>query len=92
MPPGLRPERATPSAVPVILRRGNDIAAALLLAGYAHDQTIRTNAVHLFIDVLANVGHVKNAASIIESPIHEVFPKGFEDGERDLSFLRGHEV
>jgi hypothetical protein len=33
---------------------------------------------HLFIDVLAKVGYVKNATSIVQTRIGEVFPESFE--------------
>ena len=33
---------------------------------------------HLFIDVLAKVGYVKNATSIIQVRINQIFPKAFE--------------
>jgi hypothetical protein len=34
---------------------------------------------HLFIDVLAKVGYVKNATSIIQVRINQIFPKAFEN-------------
>lgn len=33
---------------------------------------------HLFIDVLAKVGHVKDATSIIQVRINQIFSKAFE--------------
>jgi hypothetical protein len=33
---------------------------------------------HLFIDVLAKVGYVENAASIIQTRIRQVFPEVFQ--------------
>jgi hypothetical protein len=33
---------------------------------------------HLFIDVLAKVGYVKTATSIIQVRINQIFPKAFE--------------
>jgi hypothetical protein len=33
---------------------------------------------YLFIDVLAKVGYVKNATSIIQVRINQIFPKSFE--------------
>jgi hypothetical protein len=35
---------------------------------------------HLFIDVLAKVGYVTNATSIIQTRISHVFPETFEQG------------
>ncbi len=35
---------------------------------------------HLFIDVLAKVGYVKNATSIVQTRISQVFPEIFEHG------------
>jgi len=33
---------------------------------------------HLFIDVLAKIGNVKNATSVIQVRINQIFPKAFE--------------
>jgi hypothetical protein len=35
---------------------------------------------HLFIDVLAKVGYVKNATAIVQVRINQVFPQAFEQG------------
>lgn len=35
---------------------------------------------HLFIDVLAKVGDVKNATSIVQTRVSEVIPESFEHG------------
>jgi hypothetical protein len=35
---------------------------------------------HLFIDVLAKVGYVENATSIVQARINQVFPEAFEHG------------
>ena len=35
---------------------------------------------HLFIDVLAKVSYVKNATSIVQTRINQVFPEAFEHG------------
>jgi hypothetical protein len=35
---------------------------------------------HLFVDVLAKVGYVKNAISIVQTRISQVFPEIFEHG------------
>jgi hypothetical protein len=35
---------------------------------------------HLFIDVLAKVGYVKNATSIVQVRINQVSPEAFEHG------------
>jgi hypothetical protein len=59
---------------------GSLTSESLLFAGRAHWETVGTDAIHLLVDVVAEVGHVKNAASIIEPSIHEVFPKSFKDG------------
>jgi hypothetical protein len=47
---------------------------------------------HLFIDVLAKVGHVKNAATIVQARINQVFPEAFEQRERDLSLVHVHNI
>jgi hypothetical protein len=35
---------------------------------------------HLFIDVLAKVGHVKNSTSIVQVCVHQIFSEAFEQG------------
>jgi hypothetical protein len=35
---------------------------------------------NLFIDVLAKVGYIKNATSIVQACIHQVFSEAFEEG------------
>jgi hypothetical protein len=35
---------------------------------------------HLFIEVLAKVGYVKNATSIVQARISQVIPETFENG------------
>jgi hypothetical protein len=47
---------------------------------------------HLFIDVLAKVGYVKNATSIIQVRINQIFPKAFEQRQRDLSLVYIHDI
>ncbi len=43
-----------------------------------HHKGVCPYTAHLFIDVLAKVGYVKNATSIIQVPINQIFPKAFE--------------
>jgi hypothetical protein len=45
-----------------------------------HYKGVRPYPAHLFIDVLAKVGYVKNATSIVEVRIHQVSPEAFEYG------------
>jgi hypothetical protein len=45
----------------------------------------------LFVDVLAKVGYVKNATSIVQVRIRQVFPEAFEYRQRDLSFVHVHD-
>jgi hypothetical protein len=45
-----------------------------------HHQGVGSYPTHLFIDVLAKVGYVKNATAIVEVCINQVFPKAFEQG------------
>src|SRR5580698_7032811 len=45
---------------------------------------------HLFVDVLAKVGHVNNASSIVQTRISQVFPEIFEHGQRNLSRVCVH--
>jgi hypothetical protein len=37
-------------------------------------------SIHLFIDVLSKVGHVKNAAFILQVRINQVSPEAFKHG------------
>ena len=43
-----------------------------------HYQSVCPYPAHLFIDVLAKVGYVKNATSTIQVRINQVFPEAFE--------------
>jgi hypothetical protein len=45
-----------------------------------HCKGVRPYPAHLFIDVLAKVGYVKNATAIVKVCISQVFPKAFEQG------------
>jgi hypothetical protein len=45
-----------------------------------HHEGARSYPAHLFIDVLAKVGYVKNATAIVEVCINQVFPEAFEQG------------
>jgi hypothetical protein len=48
------------------------------------------DSVHVFIDVLAKIGDIKNATSIIQMRINQVSPEAFEYGKRDLPFVDVH--
>jgi len=52
---------------------------------------VRSYPAHLFIDVLAKIGYVKNATSIIQVRINQIFPKSFEQRQRDLSLVCVHD-
>jgi hypothetical protein len=39
---------------------------------------------HLFIDVLAKIGYIDNASSIVQASIGQIFPEIFEHGQRNL--------
>ena len=56
-----------------------------------HHKGVCPYSAHLFIDVLAKVGYVKNATSIIQVRISQIFPKAFEQQQRDLSLVRIHD-
>ena len=45
-----------------------------------HHKGVCSYPPHLFIDVLAEVGDVKNATAIVEVCINQFFPKVFEQG------------
>jgi hypothetical protein len=45
-----------------------------------HQKGIGSYSAHLFVDVLSEVGYVKNATSIVQVRINQVFPKAFEQG------------
>jgi hypothetical protein len=66
------------------------IGFSLIAVESIHQQTVCPYPGHLLIDVLPKIGYVKNATSIVQSPIHQLFSEGFEDGQRDLSLVRGH--
>jgi len=45
---------------------------------------------HLFIEILPKVGHVEDAAPIVEACVSQVLTYTFEHGERDLPFVHIH--
>ena len=45
-----------------------------------HYQSVCPYPAHLFIDVLAKVGNVKNATSIVQARVHQIFSQAFEQG------------
>jgi hypothetical protein len=62
-----------------------NLAEALPVAIVVAVQSIHYKGVcpypaHLLIDVLAKVGNVKNATSIVQACIHQVFSEAFEQG------------
>jgi hypothetical protein len=46
---------------------------------------------HLFIDVLAKVDYVKNATTVVQVRINQVFSEAFEQGQGDLSLVHVHD-
>jgi hypothetical protein len=46
---------------------------------------------HLFVDVLAKVRYVKNATTVVQVRINQVFPEAFEQGQGDLSLVHVHD-
>jgi hypothetical protein len=55
-----------------------------------HHEGVCSYPDHLFIDVLAKVGYVKNATAIVQVRINQVFPEAFEQGQGDLSLVQVH--
>ena len=45
---------------------------------------------HLFIDVLAKVGYIEDAAAIVEARISQVFSQALEHRKRYLPFVHVH--
>ena len=45
-----------------------------------HYKGVCPYSAHLFIDVLAKIGYVKNATSIVQVCIHQVCSEAFEHG------------
>ena len=54
--------------------------AIVLAVQSIHYKGVCPDPAHLFVDVLAKVGYVKNATPIIQVCIHQVFSEAFEDG------------
>ena len=55
------------------------LSVAIVIAVQSiHYKGIRPYPAHLFIHVLAKVGYVKNATSIVQVRINQVFPEAFE--------------
>ena len=53
---------------------------AIVAVQSIHCKGVRPYPAHLFIDVLAQVGYVKNATSIVQVCINQVAPEAFEYG------------
>jgi hypothetical protein len=48
------------------------------------------NPTDLFIDILAEVGYVKDAIPVVEARISQVFSQTFQQGYCELPFVRVH--
>ena len=70
-------ERALGMHFPVTILGVLPVTIASAVQSIQH-KGIRSYPAHLFIDVLAKVGYVKNATPIIQVRISQIFPKVFE--------------
>ena len=75
---------------PVVTAVLTDVLPVAVAVQSVHYKGVCPYPAHLFIDVLAKVGHVKNAATIVQTRINQVFPQAFEQRERDLSLVHVH--
>ena len=63
---------------PVVTILADVLPVAIVPKQSIHHKGVCSYPSHLFIDVLAKVGYVKNATSIIQVCINQVFPEAFE--------------
>ena len=52
--------------------------AILVAVQSIHYKRVCPYPAHLFIDELSKVGNVKNAASIVQACVHQIFSEAFE--------------
>jgi hypothetical protein len=66
---------------PIVTRLGDVLPVAIVVAVQSSERKgVGPYAAHLFIEVLAKVGYVKNAPAIVQVRIYQVFPEAFEHG------------
>jgi len=67
-------------SVPVVTTAlADDLPVAVVVAVQSIQyKGVCPDPAHLFIDVLAKVGYVKNAPAIVQVRINQVFPEAFE--------------
>jgi hypothetical protein len=56
-----------------------------------HYEGVCSYPAHLFIDVLAKVDYVKNATTVVQVRMNQVFSEAFEQGQGDLSLVHVHD-
>jgi hypothetical protein len=57
-----------------------DVLPMAIVVQSIHYETRCPYPAHLFMDVLAKVGYVKNATPVVQTRISQVFPETFEHG------------
>jgi hypothetical protein len=66
---------------PIVITLADVLPVAIVVAVQSiHYKGVCPYPAHLFVDVLAKVGYVKNATSIVQVRINQVPPKAFKDG------------
>jgi len=63
----------------IVTRLADVLPVAIVVAVQSSQHKgVGSDPAHLFIEVLAKVGHVKNAPAIVQVRINQVFPEAFE--------------
>jgi hypothetical protein len=76
----LSPESFLGVHFPIVTILADVLPVAIVPIQSIHHKGVCSYPSHLFVDVLAKVGYVKNATAIVEVCINQVFPKAFEQG------------
>jgi hypothetical protein len=65
---------------PIVTITLEDVLPMAIVVQSIHYETGCPYPAHLFMDVLAKVGYVKNATPVVQTRISQVFPETFEHG------------
>jgi hypothetical protein len=80
LPRSLSPDFLLWMRVPIVTIADALPVAIVVAVQSIHNKGVCPYPAHLFIDVLAKVGNVKNATSILQARIHQIISKAFEHG------------
>jgi hypothetical protein len=78
----LSPDSSVRMRVPIVtIALAEAFPVAIVVAVQSiHYEGVCPDPAHLFIDVLAKVGNVKNSTPIVQVCVHQIFSEAFEQG------------